>query len=63
MYKTRKKHIPISYFHCPDCGNIMPLPRVHKQREKGHIKDLFCPYCKDMRKMIEQREFDFIETN
>jgi hypothetical protein len=30
-----------------------------KQREYGHIKDLYCVYCKDTTKNIEVRFCDF----
>ena len=36
----------ISQFLCPDCGHIIPLPRKKQSaREKGHIKDIYCPWC------------------
>ena len=54
----RKKYT-ISDFYCKKCGTNMPLPRVKRQREKGHIKDLYCPVCKCIRKFVEIRGFDF----
>lgn len=53
----------ISTFVCPECGNEFPLPRPKsKRRCKGHIKDLWCPYCKKVVKTIEYRPRDFIKT-
>ena len=44
----------ISNFVCGECGMVMPLPRKHcYQREKGHIKDIYCPVCKDVKKFQE----------
>lgn len=46
----------ISRFLCPDCGNIIPLPRkTKKERESGHIKDLYCPWCDKIQKTIEYK--------
>lgn len=27
------------------CETVIPLPRVYRQREKGHVKDIWCPIC------------------
>ena len=44
----------ISKFICPDCGKSMYVSRPKgKMRENGHIKDLWCPTCKGLRKMVE----------
>lgn len=44
----------ISNFICPDCGNVMPLPRSSgKQRKKKHIKDIYCPFCKEVKQFKE----------
>lgn len=44
----------ISYFHCPNCGLQMSVPRRKgKPREKGHIKDLYCAHCDAVVKMTE----------
>jgi len=55
MRKTR-----ISDFYCTQCNNKFPLPRTGRQREKGHLKDLFCPKCHEVTKHLEVRERDFI---
>lgn len=48
MACNKRKPMVMSLFVCPECGLEMPLPRIHgSQREKGHIKDLYCPICKD----------------
>lgn len=41
---------------CPECGNAMYVPRAHgRRRSDGHIKDLWCPFCKKIQKMTEVR--------
>ena len=56
---TKKVKIDISLFICPECGGKFPLPRVKSmRREKGHIKDLWCPYCKAVVKTLEIRPKD-----
>ena len=43
---------------CPVCHNTFPIMRNHGQhRKRGHIKDLWCPFCKAERKMVEARDF------
>lgn len=50
----RQSFHTISSFVCEDCGGVMPLPRIHgKQRAKGHIKDVYCPICKEVKKFKE----------
>jgi len=64
MRKTssKKYRCPISRFICPECGNQIPLPRVKKQREKNHKKDIFCPWCNKITTMLEIREFEAYKT-
>jgi len=46
----------INYFVCPECGHEIPLPRrKSKVRERGHIKDLYCPWCGKVQKTKEIR--------
>lgn len=50
----RVNHYEISYFVCPECGNKFPIPRPKSmRREKNHIKDLWCPFC---RKVVKSKE-------
>lgn len=56
----KRRYSVISNFVCPECKNIIPLPRNHgKQRAKGHIKTLYCPYCKADRNFTEIRRKEF----
>lgn len=58
-----KQKYTISQCVCPDCNNIFPIPRrKNRRREKQHIKDLWCPYCKEVKKMVEYRNIEAIMT-
>lgn len=60
MYK-RGKNIAMSDMYCVKCGGHMTVPRSRRQtREKSHLKDMYCPYCKVESKFREVREKDFI---
>jgi hypothetical protein len=63
LKKYRRKTIPMSTFICSSCERVVyELPRNHRQREKGHIKDLFCPWCNRTGKCIEIRPSDSYKT-
>ena len=52
----RRTHITISDFYCPECGFKMPLARrASLQRDKGHLKWLWCPGCNKKRNFMEIR--------
>ena len=56
----RPTSFSISYFKCTECGNTIPLPRIKSaRRKKNHIKDLYCPFCNEVRKTREIREGDY----
>lgn len=58
----RDKKFVTSDFICQECGFKFPLPRrKFKQREKGHIKDIYCPKCNKITKFKEIRFNDFID--
>jgi len=51
--KKRKDGI-IVYYRCVYCGNEMTVPRrKSRKRGDGHIKDLWCPWCKVDAKFTE----------
>lgn len=60
--KLINRKYTISEFVCPKCNGTFPLPRVGNQREKGHIKDLWCPKCKQRVKTKEIRSIDYVKT-
>ena len=50
----KRNNYVISNFICQECSSIVPLPRCHgRQRECGHIKDIWCPCCKKETKFKE----------
>lgn len=61
----RKRQYKTSEFICMECENVIPLPRLQScQREKGHIKDLYCPCCRKIVKTLEIRCGDvYIKNN
>lgn len=58
-----------SNFYCTKCGKKgIPLPRkISSQRLPGHLKKIYCPYCKTEENHVEIRPFggyryeDFLE--
>lgn len=62
MSQNRCKY-EISKCICPECGKQFPIPRIKgNRREKGHVKNLWCPFCQKTVKMVEIREKDFYTT-
>lgn len=50
----KNKKMITSNLKCTDCNCIFPIPRFKNSlRERNHIKTLWCPYCKDYKKMKE----------
>jgi len=47
MKKRRSKKFSISDMYCVECGQKnIPIPRkVGKERERGHLKKLYCVHC------------------
>lgn len=44
---------------CPHCGEVSNIQRImHSARKEGHSKDLNCPYCRSMQRMIEIPDID-----
>ena len=59
----RRRWMVTSTFVCQECGLEIPLPREHcSQREKGHIKDIYCPTCKKKQKFKEYNYKQFYKT-
>lgn len=51
----------ISEFYCSSCGSMTPLPRLRgQQREKYHVKDLWCFKCRDTTAHTEKRFCDHV---
>ena len=53
-------NLTISDMYCEKCNFKTTVPRKRgQQREKGHLKTMFCPRCKEMKRFKEVREIDF----
>lgn len=50
----KRNDVYIAIYRCSCCGSEVTVPR-QKGRKRGveHIKDLWCPYCKETRKFVE----------
>lgn len=66
---AKNRHIFKSDFYCTKCGRKgIPIARkINQQREPGHLKRLFCLYCKEEVNHVEIRPYgsylyeDFLE--
>lgn len=49
---SNRKEIYIRTFRCPDCGHEMYASKRSSHKTKiGHLKRLWCPWCKAMKNM------------
>ena len=47
-----RKEYYIRLFRCPDCGREMYAPKRGGRKTKpGHLKWLWCPWCKGVKNM------------
>ncbi len=54
-----RKNSTVSRFFCTQCGKAQFLMRKQSlQKEKGHLKKLYCPFCKNHCNHYEVREYD-----
>lgn len=56
---ARNQEVTTSEFYCTNCGKKgIPIARkTGKQREAGHLKHLYCIYCKKDWNFAEVRPF------
>ena len=55
----KKGSFDFSSLVCLECGNIFTIPRKNvRTKSNGHIKDLWCPICKNVNKHYEVRDID-----
>ncbi len=59
-----KEYFTVSDFYCVRCGNKgIPVARkMSRQREEGHLKNMYCMHCKENLNHIEIRPFDYDYT-
>ena len=47
------------YFKCPTCGYIsIAFKRDSHKTSKGHLKNLWCPHCKDEHNFVQISEWE-----
>lgn len=52
-----RRDYSISYLRCSICDGVMPIPRKNiSKREDGHLKDMWCPFCKDVTTFVERNQ-------
>jgi len=57
----KKRQMVLSNFICMECGKNFPIMRpVGRQRERHHIKDIWCPFCGRVQKFMEIRYCDWL---
>ena len=50
----------ISNLKCTKCGNKISIPRKRSNlREDGHIKHMYCPFCKEIEPFEENSQFNY----
>mgnify|MGYP007056213182 CR=1 FL=1 len=50
----KRNDLIIMYYRCDNCQNDVTVPRqTGRRRENGHVKDMWCPWCKVESKFIE----------
>lgn len=60
----KQRFMDLSMFICPSCGKPFPIMRNHGQhRERNHIKDIWCPYCKSDQKFKEVKRGEMVMMN
>lgn len=47
--------MPTSWMECPRCHKRFPIHRKNsKRRKKGHVKHMWCPWCKAVTPHVER---------
>jgi len=47
----KSRSVVLRSFKCPGCGLKMVAPKGNGS-ESGHIKDMYCPMCKEDQKFV-----------
>lgn len=51
---SNKTRYVMRYFKCPICSTILTASKTMKRMtNKGHIKTLYCPICKETRDFVQ----------
>ena len=60
----KKRYMNKSILICPVCKKQFPIMRsLSSQRERNHVKDIWCPFCGKIRKFTEIRTGDYYCIN
>ncbi|MCY3067619.1 MULTISPECIES: hypothetical protein [Aerococcus] len=55
----QKKKIVATTLICLKCQYLFPIFRkMHRQKVRGHRKNLYCPKCKEDRVFLELKDYD-----
>lgn len=50
----KKRSFDMRTFRCPECGGTAKAAkRADRRTGPGHIKTMWCPWCRDMRDMVQ----------
>lgn len=56
--RPKNKGFVLTNLKCGNCERTMMIPRrIGRQKQKGHIKDMWCPYCNTMSKFVEYKGY------
>ena len=51
----KRSNMYTSYMTCSECGKQFPIMRNRGyMRERGHLKNMWCPFCKKEVKFVER---------
>ena len=54
----KRNDIIIVYYRCNQCNHNVTIPRqIGRKRGIGHLKDMWCPYCKVEAKFTEVGQY------
>ncbi len=42
----RKQNYVVRIFRCENCGGILYAPKCKGKTLDGHLKKMYCPFCK-----------------
>jgi hypothetical protein len=61
MASGSKTRTTQTFLKCDCCGNVNPIFRKKsKQRDKGHLKHMYCYKCKEIKAHLEVKEDAFL---
>lgn len=59
----KRNNVLLSQCVCQKCQTVLTVPRIHGQmRENGHVKDLWCPTCKQVEHFTEIKYNQFYKN-